>query len=88
VLYREVDMGERLTPRQRALSFVLLGLEGLLMVGIVGAVFGWWPSALLLVTAVVAFVGFNLVSAVWIYRRTMARPWPEVPPAEDDEWWD
>ena len=81
-------MSGRLTPRQRVLSVALLGLEGLLVVGIVGALFGWWPSGLLLVIAVVAFVGFHLASAVWIYRRTMARPWPEVPPVEDDDWWD
>jgi ABC-type transport system involved in Fe-S cluster assembly fused permease/ATPase subunit len=81
-------MAERLSLPKRVLSVALLGLEALLIAGIVGAVFGWWPSAVLLLLAVVAFVGFHLASAAWIYRRTMARPWPKVPPLEDDEWWD
>lgn len=80
-------MAERLTLPKRPLSLALLGLEAMLVAGIVGAVFGWRPSAVLLVASVVVFVAFHLVAGVSIFRRTMARPWPPVPPVEDDDWW-
>lgn len=39
---------------------------------------------LLVVAGIVALA--SLVSGLTRYRRVMRRPWPKVPPAEDDDW--
>jgi hypothetical protein len=38
-----------------------------------------------MLAGVIGYVGMHLVRGVVHYRRTMRRPWPRVPPIEDDD---
>jgi hypothetical protein len=58
-----------------------------LIVGGYGAAFGWRPGAYLMLTAVVGFLAGHLVVGLTEYRRVMGRPWPRVPPLDDDDDW-
>jgi hypothetical protein len=40
--------------------------------------------ALLVVAAIVVLA--SLASGIARYRRVMRRPWPKVPPADDEDW--
>jgi hypothetical protein len=38
-----------------------------------------------MLAGVVAYFGMHLLVGIVGYRQTMRRPWPKVPPVEDDE---
>ena len=59
----------------------------LILVGALGALSGWRPSAWLLVAALTAVVAGHLVISAIAYRRTMQREWPRVEPLPDDDDW-
>ena len=67
---------------------VLLGFELLLFAGVASVFFAPRLAVFLMLAGFIGFVGTHLVSGVIHYRRTMRRPWPTVPPIEDedDEW--
>lgn len=54
--------------------------------GMYGAASGWRPGAYLTIAAVLGYNVSHLAIGVSEYRRVMQRPWPEVPPLDDDEW--
>jgi hypothetical protein len=59
----------------------------LLMSGLSTSALGWRGGAFLMLTAVCGMIGGHLVMGVAEYRRTMRRPWPKVPPIDDDDDW-
>jgi uncharacterized membrane protein YoaK (UPF0700 family) len=62
-------------------------MTGLILLGALGAVAGWRPSAWLLVGALTAVVAGHLAISAVAYRRTMRREWPRVEPLPDDDDW-
>ena len=45
----------------------------------------WTPGIYLALGALTVYFALNLVVGVVGYRRLMSRPWPQVPPLEDDD---
>jgi hypothetical protein len=59
-----------------------------MMIGLYGAAFGWRPSAYFMITALLGYIVMHLLMGITEYRRVMRRPWPQVPPIDDDDdWW-
>jgi hypothetical protein len=58
-----------------------------MIVGVYGSVLGWRPGAYLLLTAVTGFLVGHLVMGLGAYRSVMRRPWPVVPPLDDEDEW-
>ena len=58
-----------------------------MIVGVYGAAFGWRPGAYLMITALLGEIGGHLLTGITEYRRVMRRPWPQVPPIDDDDEW-
>jgi hypothetical protein len=61
--------------------------EVLLFGGVAAAFLGWRPGAFVAIAGAVLTFAWQLAVGVWSYRRTMSRPWPKVPPIEDDDDW-
>jgi hypothetical protein len=59
-------------------------LAALLAAGVFLAPF-WTPGIFLALGAVVALFAIQLGAAIVGYRHIMSRPWPQVPPLEDDD---
>jgi hypothetical protein len=59
----------------------------LLTVGVYGSAFSWRPGAFLMLTAVSGYVVLHLGAGFAAYRDAMTRPWPKVPPVDDDDDW-
>jgi hypothetical protein len=59
----------------------------LILLGALGALSGWRPSAWLLVGALTAVVAGHLAISAVAYRRTMRREWPRVEPLPNDDDW-
>jgi hypothetical protein len=58
----------------------------LMLFGGVGAAFlGWRPGAFVAIAGALLLFLEHLAAGVWSYRRVMRRPWPKVPPIEDDD---
>ena len=49
------------------------------------AVWDWRPGAVLMLTGLVALLLGHLAVGLQGYRRVMSRPWPRVPPLDDEE---
>ena len=45
----------------------------------------WTPGIYLALGALTVYFALNLVVGIVGYRRLMSRPWPQVPPLEDDD---
>jgi hypothetical protein len=59
----------------------------LLVAGAWSGALGWRPGAFIMLAAVCCILTGHLLVGVIAYRRTMRRPWPKVPPLEDDDDW-
>jgi len=77
---------EELTRPERALSLASGAFLLLTIVSILSAVLGWDDGAYIAVLGVLGVVLSDLVRGVSAYRRVMARPWPDVPALDDDDW--
>ena len=63
-----------------------LGLTLLLLAGAVGAILlDWRTGALIAAAAVIGSIAMHVLQGIASYRRVMRRPWPQVPPLEDDD---
>ena len=58
----------------------------LLSGGVYSAMLGWRPGAFLAVAGLFLTFAWHLAVGLFSYRRTMTRPWPKVPPIDDDDW--
>jgi hypothetical protein len=69
-------------------QIVYLGFGLLLFGGLFVVLFALRLATFLMLAGAVGMFGTRLVVGVIEYRRTMRRPWPRVPPIEedDDEW--
>jgi hypothetical protein len=56
----------------------------LLVGGAYAGVLGWRPGAFLMLAAVCFRIAGHLAVGISEYRRIMRRPWPKVPPLDDD----
>jgi hypothetical protein len=61
--------------------------HGLFLVGAFAAVVGWEPGVVVMLAGFVGLLGAHLAAGIAAYRRIMSRPWPRVPPLEDDDEW-
>jgi hypothetical protein len=68
-----------------AFQVLYLGFALLLSGGVLIIAFDPPPAPFLLLAGAIGLFGTRLVFAVVEYRRTMRRPWPRVPPIEDDD---
>jgi hypothetical protein len=59
----------------------------LLVVGFYCGALGWRGGAFLMLTGVCGNLVGHLLIGVTEYRRIMRRPWPEVPPIDDEDEW-
>jgi len=59
----------------------------LLVAGAYGGALGSRVGAFAMLAAVCCRVGGHLLVGLTEYRRTMRRPWPKVPPLDDDDDW-
>ena len=66
------------------LGFVWLVL---LIAGFYGGLLGWRAGGFLMLAAVCGMIGGHLLTGASVYRRVMRRPWPNVPPLDDDDDW-
>lgn len=77
--------------RPNAFALVAASLSPLwlivMMVGFYGAAFDWRPGAYFMITALLGYIATHLLMGITEYRRTMRRPWPRVPPIDDDDEW-
>jgi hypothetical protein len=71
----------------RLLTVVYLVAIGVMYAGIAAAVFGWKPSAWLMLSGAAGFGAIHLAGGIVEYRRVMRRPWPRVAPLPDDDDW-
>lgn len=60
----------------------------LILIGVYAAFLGWRTGGFVAIGAALAIPVVNVSYAIRGYRRIMKRPWPKVPPIEedDDEW--
>jgi hypothetical protein len=72
----------------RVVQIVYLGFGLLLFGGLFLVLFALRLATFLMLAGAIGMFGTRLVVGVIEYRRTMRRPWPRVPPIEedDDEW--
>jgi hypothetical protein len=72
----------------RVVQIVYLGFGLLLFGGLFVVLFALRLATFLMLAGAIGMFGTRLVVGVIEYRRTMRRPWPRVPPIEedDDEW--
>ena len=71
----------------RLWALVELESLALLVTGGYATAAGWRPAAWLLVASIACAVAGHVSISAVAYRRTIGRPWPEVPPLGDDEDW-
>lgn len=71
----------------RLVQGVYLGFALLLFGGLFVVVFAVRLAAFLMLAGAIGMFGTRLVVGVIEYRRTMRRPWPSVPPLEDEDEW-
>jgi hypothetical protein len=71
----------------RAVQGVYLGFTVVVFGGVVVVVFAPRLAAVLILAGVIGLFATRLAVGVVEYRRTMRRPWPKVPPVEDDDDW-
>jgi hypothetical protein len=45
----------------------------------------WTPGIFVTLAAAVMLFGTRLIAGIVGYRQVMSRPWPQVPPLEDDD---
>jgi hypothetical protein len=77
--------GERVGASGHVLRAVLLGFELLLFGGVPSVLFAPRLAVFLIFVGFIGYVGTHVVMGIVHYRRTMRRPWPRVPPIEDDD---
>jgi hypothetical protein len=82
---RDGDLAD-LTQRERI--YLVAGVVSflLLILGIYAGLLGWRGGAYLAVGGLSGHLVGHLVVGLSVYRRVMARPWPEVPAPNDEEW--
>jgi hypothetical protein len=68
-------------------QIVYLGFGLLLFGGLFVVLFALRLATFLMLAGAVGMFGTRLVVGVIEYRRTMRRPWPRVPPIEEDDEW-
>jgi hypothetical protein len=64
---------------------VLLGFDLFLFAGVATLLFAPSPAIFLMLTGFIGHLGTHVAMGIVRYRRTMRRPWPRVPPVEDDD---
>jgi Zn-dependent protease len=64
---------------------VLLGFELVIFAGVASVLFSRPLAAVLILVGFFGYMGTHLAMGVAHYRETMRRPWPKVPPLEDDD---
>ena len=69
-----------------AVQFGIFIPEVLLFGGLWAAFLGWRPGAFVAIGGAFLTFAWQLALGIWSYRRVMSRPWPKVPPLEDDDW--
>jgi hypothetical protein len=69
----------------RAFRAVYLGFALLLFAGVPVILLSPRLAVFLLLAGVIGLFGMRLAFALVEYRRTMRRPWPRVPPLQDDD---
>jgi hypothetical protein len=57
-----------------------------LIVGCLAASAGHRWGAYLLIVNVAVQMGAHLAVGTWAYHDVMTRPWPNVPPLDDEDW--
>jgi hypothetical protein len=70
---------------RRALRLTLLGFDAVLFAGIGVFLLDHRLGVFLMLAGVLGLFVTRLAASVVGYRRTMRRPWPKVPPVEDDD---
>ena len=74
------------SARARAIGGALgLLLTGLILLGILIALLGPAWGIVLTIAGLLAYFVIDLVVGIRSYRHVMGRPWPKVPPVEDDD---
>ena len=68
------------------------GVGGILSVLIIGGAYVslvWTPGIYLTLGALTVYFALQVSVGIVGYRHVMSRPWPQVPPLEDDDddWW-
>jgi hypothetical protein len=78
-------LGENVGWRGNALRALVLGFELLIFAGLPVFLFHRHLAVFLMLAAVIGLFLTRLTIGIVSYRQTMRRPWPKVPPIEDDE---
>jgi hypothetical protein len=80
--------GESVSAWERVVRSVLLGFNLLLFAALPVFLFDQRLGVFLMLAALIGFFLTHLIVGIVGYRQTMRRPWPKVPPVddEDDEW--
>ena len=63
----------------------LILFDVLLFAGAGAAALAWRPAAAVMVAGLAGVIGVHLLVGVAGYRTVMQRPWPKVPPLQDDD---
>ena len=71
----------------RVFQLAYLGFALALFIGVALLIFSARLGVLLALVGFGGYVGMHLVVGIVGYRQTMRRPWPKVPPVEDDDEW-
>ena len=82
-----LDRDERVRRIARLYRFGNPLMLGLLVVGAYSSAFSWRPGAFFMLGSVCGYVALHLTAGLAAYRDAMTRPWPKVPPLEDDDDW-
>ncbi|MGH3071775.1 MAG: hypothetical protein ACRDNB_05835 [Gaiellaceae bacterium] len=69
----------------RSAGTALLLFDLLLFAGAGAAALEWRPGAALMIAGVAGLIAVHLLIGAAGYRRVMRRPWPKVPPLQDDD---
>ena len=76
-----------MSPWGRLFRAVYLGFALVIFVGIASFLVAPRAGVFLLLAGVIGGAGMRLAFGVVNYRRTMRRPWPSVPPIDDEDEW-
>lgn len=64
---------------------MLLGFELVIFARVASVLFSRRQAAVLILVGFFGYMGTHLAMGACQYRETMRRPWPKVPPLEDDD---
>jgi hypothetical protein len=73
------------SARVSTLQAIYLGFSVLLFGGVATVVFAPRLAVFLLLAGMIGLFATRFIVGVVEYRRTMRRPWPRVPPIDDDD---